>query len=393
MISVDEAKKIISGQVVELAPVQKRIEEAAGLVLARDLIAPYDIPAFPQSSMDGYAFSWQDFSFEGKLAVAGEMAAGSSIPLELNRGQAVRIFTGAAVPPGADTVVMQEKVKTEDNLLIIGDPQLRAGENVRAQGSEIRAGEIALLQNSELTPGAIGFLAGIGISSVSVYPTPVVTILVTGNELQQPGNTLQYGQVYESNSRTLAAVLYGLGAKQVIIQQVPDDPELLQKKLAAAVQQSDLVLLTGGVSVGDYDYVPRAASACGINQLFHKIRQRPGKPIWFGRKDNTLVFGLPGNPSSVLTCFYEYVIPAWEQFTHRKEIIRKFSAPLKEQYKKTPGLVHFLKGIYRENTVSALDAQESFRMSSFARANCLIRLEEEDSEVKAGAQVAIHLLP
>jgi molybdopterin molybdotransferase len=393
MISVAEAKKIVSENVSSLEPEILPLQESAGLTLAEDVYAPMDIPAFPQSSMDGYAFSFDYWQKKKKLEIAGEVAAGNNEIFTLAQGNAVRIFTGAAVPHGADTVVMQEKIKTINGELIIEDENLQAGNSVRPKGSEIKAGALALEKETVLSPAAIGFLAGIGISEVNVYPNPSISIIITGDELQQPGKPLQHGQVYESNSFALKAVLKQLYINNVEVFYASDKREIVTSALEKALQQSDVVLLTGGISVGDYDFVLQAATECRIEKLFHKVKQRPGKPLYFGKKNNKLVFGLPGNPSSVLTCFYQYVVPAIEKMNKRRKLLSVVQAPLSKSFQKAAGLTHFLKGFYDGKTVAPLDAQESYRLSSFARANCLIQVYEDVTECRQGDLVDVHLLP
>jgi len=392
-IPVQEAKKLIREHTNILSPVRLPLQETAGLVSATDIFATVDIPSYPQSSMDGYAISFSGWQRNKMLIIEGESAAGTQEPISLVPGKAVRIFTGAPVPDGADTVVMQEKTKTENGLLIIDDKNLETGLNVRPKGSEIKTGELALPKNSVLTPAAIGFLAGIGNTGVNVYPSPRVSIIITGNELQQPGQPLQYGQVYESNSFALKAALQQLNIHHTEILRADDELEILSDALAGALQQSDAVLLTGGASVGDYDFVLQAAAACSVETVFHKIKQRPGKPLFFGKKENKLVFGLPGNPASVITCFYEYVAPALARLSNKIFSLQKLNVPLIKPFKKAAGLTHFLKGFYDGKTVTALHAQESYRLSSFANANCLIQVNEEITECKEGEPVEIHLLP
>ena len=393
MISVAEAKKIISENVIELTPVSMQLQRAVLLTLAEDVFSSCDIPAFPQSSMDGYAFSFNDWQNHKTLKIAGEVAAGSQKNFILTPGNAVRIFTGAPVPPGADTVVMQENAKNENGILMIMDEKLQVANHVRSKGSEIKAGKLALEKDSVLSPAAIGFLAGIGISEVNVFPNPLISIIITGNELQEPGKTLRYGQVYESNSFALKAVLQQLHINNVEVYYATDEPGTVRAILKTALQNSDLVLLTGGISVGDYDFVLRAANECGVETLFHKVKQRPGKPLYFGKKEKQIVFGLPGNPSSVLTCFYQFVIPALEKMSRKKNFIRLVQVQLSKSYQKTAGLTHFLKGFYDGNSVAPFDAQESYRLSSFARANCLIQINEDQTECRAGELVEVHLLP
>lgn len=393
MISVSEAREIIQEYGAALQPVTMKLEDAVGCRLAVDIFSPLDIPSYPQSSMDGYAFSYADWQNNTGLQIKGEMAAGSSDQFKIDQGTAVRIFTGAAVPPGADTVVMQEKITVINGVLQIQDEQLKKGANVRLKGSEIKAGELALSAGMTLTPAAIGFLAAMGITELLVFPSPVITIIITGNELQTPGHELSYGQVYDSNSFALTAALQQCGVKQVQLVQVSDELDKLTHQLKQALEQSDIVLLTGGVSVGDYDFVIAAAQLCGISTRFHKLKQRPGKPLFFGTKEAKLIFGLPGNPSSVLTCFYMYVLPVVNKMINGKNGLSIKRVPLSSPYQKIAGLTHFLKGYFDGHTVTPLGAQESYRMRSFASANCLIELDEAITDCEQGTMVTVHLLP
>jgi len=393
MISVTEAKEKIINNTATLAPVKSVLSFAAGKVLAEDVYSPIDIPAFDQSSMDGYAFSFNDWQSNPLLEVKGEIAAGSHEVAALTAGSAVRIFTGAAVPPGADTVVMQEKIKIQNDHLVVEDGTVSQGLNIRIMGSEIKAGEMAMAKDSVLTPAAIGFLASVGIIEVLIYPNPSISIIVTGNELQVPGNPLQPGQVYESNSFSLQAALKQLHITDVKVYKAEDTLEKVTQVLKEAMERSDIVFLTGGVSVGDYDFVASAAEQNGIEKVFHKIKQRPGKPLYFGKMHNKLIFGLPGNPASVLTCFYEYAEPALKKMVKQKTGMQITQAPLAGPFKKAAGLTHFLKGYYDGKTATALHAQESYRLSSFANANCLIKIDEEVTMCDKGEPVEIHLLP
>jgi molybdopterin molybdotransferase len=393
MISITDAKKIIEENSLTAAPVIVPLDAACGLVLAEDLFAGIDVPSFTQSSMDGYAFLYGGWEKGKRLHLSGEMAAGSNLVSKISPGEAVRIFTGAAVPQGADTVLMQEKSKLENGELVVEDDKLQAGENVRLKGAEIQKGSLALSKGSLLTPAAIGYLAGLGSGEVPVYPKPVISIIVTGNELQTPGQSLQYGQVYEVNSFSLAAALQQFGIGELNKYYCNDNLDMLTAILEQALSQSDLVLLTGGVSVGDYDFTIKAAEQCGVETLFHKIKQRPGKPIFFGKKQRKLVFGLPGNPASVLTCFYLYVIPVIERFMGKKSPLKMVTAVSGSMVKKPTGITWFLKGYYEAGIAKTLDAQESYRLSSFARANCLIQLGEDLTVCNPGDPVDIHLLP
>lgn len=394
MISVEAAKQIIYKHTTPLPPVLIPLLQAAGLVLAEDVYTDQSFPHFRQSAMDGYAFKFSDLSTTTAFTIKGESAAGTNQQISMASTEAVRIFTGAPVPDGTDTVVMQEKTEVHGQTLFIKDKALQLGSNVRPIGSEIFAGTLALPNNTLLSPAAIGFLSGLGKTTVLAYPKPAVTIITTGKELQQPGQPLQYGQVYESNSFALQAALQQLHITNITCHWADDDLHLIKNLLQQALQQSNLILLTGGVSVGDYDFVAQALEQCGVEKLFHKIKQKPGKPLFVGKHNSTLIFGLPGNPSSVLTCFYEYVLPALQQLTNRKTpYLQTTYQPLATEYTKKEGLTHFLKGALGPEGAIPLTAQESYKMASFALAHCLIVLEEDKTYFKKGETVEVHLLP
>ncbi|HRO70075.1 MAG TPA: molybdopterin molybdotransferase MoeA, partial [Chitinophagaceae bacterium] len=359
LISANEAIETILRYALPLTPGRVALLDAAGLASAEDIFSPVDNPNFNQSSMDGYAFSFKDWKRNHPIKIVGEMAAGTGVQFELTPGTAARIFTGAPIPDGADTVVMQEKTRIEEGLLFIEDTALQSGSNIRAKGAEIKLGQLALKENRLITPAAVGFLAGIGITHISVYPQPKISIIVTGNELQTPGEALQHGQVYESNSWSLQAALHQMNIREINLHRVEDTLGATVDTLNKALAESDVICLTGGVSVGDYDFVAAAAGELGVEKVFHKIKQKPGKPFYFGKKGNKLVFGLPGNPASVMSCFYMYVEPALKKIARLNSAIRSIRVPLSTGLKKAPGLTHFLKGFYDGQSAVPLTAQES----------------------------------
>jgi len=393
MISVNEAKFLIHEQTRIANAIKVPIGDSLGLVLASDIHSHIDLPPFPQSSMDGYAFSFSDLNKPGGLDIVHQIAAGDKSPVNILPGQAVRIFTGAAVPQGADTVIMQEKTEVQNQRLFILDKGLIKGTHLRPKGSEIKAGNLAISKGSLLSPAALGFLASMGLTMVKVYCLPSVAILVTGNELESPGKELTYGKVYDSNSYTLKAAFQQIGINAISIVPVTDQVELLAKALQSSLDKFELVVLTGGVSVGDFDFVIEANKRCGVNQIFHKIKQKPGKPFYFGVKEGKYIFGLPGNPASALTCFYEYIEPAIQKMIGKSSRVKKVMAPITSSYHKPAGLTHFLKANFDGMQVTPLEAQESFRLKSFAMANALIVIDENTTEVKTGEQVEVHILP
>ena len=262
MISVAEAKGLIADSVLRLDAVSVRLMDGLGRCLAEDIFSPIDMPGFAQSAMDGYAFSWLGYQEFGKMEIVGEVAAGAAEagprPAPY---QAVRIFTGAPVPEGFDTVLMQEKASVRDGMLEVLDLDLICGRNVRLAGSEIAKGALTMKKGTILTAAGIGFLASLGLEKVEVVREPRVTLIVTGDELQQPGLPLGFGQVYESNSQLLQAAFLHLRFSQPKIVYAKDNLPGLTESIRLAMLDSDMIVLTGGVSVGDYDFVVPAASA------------------------------------------------------------------------------------------------------------------------------------
>jgi len=401
MISVDEAKKIIMDETPLGPPAVSPLEESLGCVLARDQQAPFDFPLFSNSAMDGFALRASDLSSASKdspvsLPVQGVIKAGDQPP-PLEIGKAAKIMTGAMIPPHADTVVQKEIVQEECGSVHFISPA-RKGANVRFQGEEIKKGESALSRGTSLTPGALGFLSSLGVQEVQVYQKPRVMLLSTGSELVKGREQLQPGKIFESNSKSLRAALQEIPCEIILLPIFADDPELLKKRLQIEIDRFNFLLLSGGVSVGEYDHTKSVLEEIGVRTLFWKVAQKPGKPLYFGRKGRTIVFGLPGNPASALVCFYEYVRPALLKalgFSHAQ--LKTMKAPLRGSFEKKSGLTHFLKGHFSSNGigkgVEILEGQGSHMMGSFAKANCLVVLPREGEIFRKGDEVEIHLLP
>ncbi|MBU3713341.1 MAG: molybdopterin molybdotransferase MoeA [Ferruginibacter sp.] len=393
MISVKEAKKIISNNITLLSEKRLPLIESNGKLLREDIYSPIDLPPFNQSSVDGYAFCFDEWKKANKLTIEGEVQAGNTSNTVITNHTAVRIFTGAPIPFGTDTVVMQEKTTEENGILNIDDNTIQKGSNARIKGAELKKGSLAVRKDTLINAASIAFLAGMGIPEVLAIPNPAVSIIITGNELQQIGDDLTSGKIYDSNSFALTAALHKQKIFDINIIYVKDNLDSISEALKKCIEQSDLILLTGGVSVGEYDFVIRASENCGVKNLFHRIKQRPGKPLFFGKKDNSIIFGLPGNPASVLTCFYEYVLPALEKMTGQIHSLKKINSPIMNEFKKAAGLTHFLKGWYDGKVVRILEGQESYKLSSFAQANCLVIIDEDETESTEGDMVELHLLP
>jgi len=390
MINVTEAKQLINDNCSVLKVNTLTLLEANGSILAEPIYAAMDTPPFDQSAMDGYAFSYENWDKKSILTVIGEIQTGNFSDKPLLANEAVRIYTGGPTPPGADTVVVQEKINREGNTIQIQDAFLVKGANVRPQGSQTKKGEMALQERQLLTPVALSFLAGIGISKVNVFSKPIVSIIVTGKELTKADEIITEGKIYESNSIGLVAALQQLGIASVSVE-VVDDVEKEIVKAVANQLTSDILILTGGVSVGDYDLVPASLEKCGVEKIFHKIKQKPGKPFYFGRYNQTLVFALPGNPAAVMSCFYEYVVQAISSFTQKK-YFKKMLLPLAQDFNKKAGLTYFLKGKIGEKEVTVLNNQESYKLNSFAVADCLIEFDEDKENFIKGDLVNVRMI-
>jgi molybdopterin molybdotransferase len=358
--------------------------------LAEPVYSPVNTPPFDQSAMDGYAFSFEKWDGKSDLYVTGEVQAGNYFAGSLASNEAVRIYTGACLPPGSDTVVMQEKIIISGKRITITDKELIKGNNVRLQGSQSVKGDMALKAGVNLTPAGISFLAGMGIEEVKVFAKPIVHIIITGKELTKPGHPLTKGKIYESNSYGLIAALNQLDITPASLKILDDNKEEIYNAINNKVYP-DILILTGGVSVGDYDFVLPALEKSGAKSLFHKIKQKPGKPFYFGMLEHTLVFALPGNPAAVLTCFYEYIVPAISQLT-QKTYFKKIKLPLENDYTKKPGLTCFVKGKIADNRVIILNNQESYLMNSYAMADCIIELEENKEHFNKGDLVELHMI-
>lgn len=390
MISVSEAKSLIQQHCFSPKTVELSIVDATGFILSEPVFSLVDTPPFDQSAMDGYAFSFADWDEKSQLQLVGEIQAGSSFSRKLQALQAVRIFTGAAVPNGADTVVMQEKTIPNEHSVLITDTLIAKGANVRPKGSQTQKGAMVLDTGHRINPASVSLLASVGIHKVKVYANPTVSILVTGKELVKPGNEIAEGMIYESNSYGLHAALKQLNIAPVSVDSVDDDKDLIAKAISKELT-SDILIITGGVSVGDYDYVASALENCGVEKVFHKVKQKPGKPFYFGIKNNTLVFALPGNPAAVMTCFYEYVLPAIQSFT-KINYFKKTALLLANSYKKKAGLTHFVKGKTNGPSVEILNSQESYLMNSFAHADCIVELPEDSELFKAGDILNVNMI-
>lgn len=389
MISSDNALEAILKNTRLLKKEVVNLYYATGYTIAEDIYSNIDFPPFDQAAMDGYALKFEDYKIENSFKINGEVQAGVVFNETVRKNEAIRIFTGAPVPSGVDTVVMQEKTTFSNGILKINDENLKKGSNIRPQGSQTRQNQLVLKSGSNIRPGVAGFIAGLGINKVKIYKKPNVCIISTGKELTKTGKKLKNGKIFESNSYSLYAALCELNISEINIFTVDDKPKEIEKCINENLKNCDLMILTGGVSVGDYDFVVESLKNCRVKKIFHKVKQKPGKPLYFGKIRNTLVFGLPGNPSAVLTCFYIYILPAILKMTGKKNITNYDNMILQNDFNKRSELTYFLKGKIDNKGVLALHSQESYQMNSYAEADCIIKLKEEKTYYKKGEIVEI----
>lgn len=391
MISIKEAITSIKLNVDPLLKkTTKSVEKAGGYVLFEDIYSPINMPPFRQSAMDGYALNLHDGL---TYTLIGEVKAGDGHQPDLKIGDAVRIFTGAPVPDSANSIMMQEKVKSDGNFITI-EHQISIEHNIRPFGEQVRAGDIALKKGTKLTPAAIGYLISLGITTVSVFKKPNIAIVTTGNELIEAGQKLSYGKIYESNSKMLLSALYGLKFYDVTLHKVEDVYSKTVEKLNAVIKENDLVLITGGISVGDYDFVGKALKELEVEELFYKVKQKPGKPLFYGKKGDTQIFALPGNPAAALSCFYVYVYIALQKMMNRDILeLPRIEAISKSNFEKKGDRPQFLKAIYKNGEVEILEGQNSSMLQTFALSNALVYAPETITKIVEGDSIEVIQLP
>jgi molybdopterin molybdotransferase len=389
MISIQEAFSILEQNLPALHEVEISLFQARKHILAQSLLSPINMPPFRQSAMDGYALCLHDALV---YKIIGEIKAGDSHIVELLPGQAVKIFTGAAVPDSAQAVIQIEKAAANGTQLLL-DELVEPETNVRPIGEQISAGDLALEKGTLLNAAAIGFLAGLGFTKVSVFKKPKVGIVVTGNELSKPGTPLEYGKVYESNGIMLQSALIDSFYDAVTLYEVNDDFENTKNKLNEALTANDVVLVSGGISVGDYDFVARALKELQVKTLFYKVNQKPGKPLFAGKLNNKMVFALPGNPAACLTCFYVYVLPTLAILSGAEANYQQAVLfPLAHDYEVKNTRSQFLKASISNGEAEILTHQNSSMLNSFSVSNGLVYVPHGHYELKKGDDVAVYLL-
>jgi molybdopterin molybdotransferase len=382
-----QARILAAARALPVGPVP--IGDAAGRVLGEDSRSTIDLPPFPSSAMDGYAVRAADLP--GTLRVVGESAAGTPFAGSIGLGEAVAISTGAVVPEGADAVAPVEVVVKTDNTVEI-ESRLEAGASIRHRGGDVRAGDVVAPAGTRLGPASIAGLAAAGVASVSCSRRPRVAILATGSELVSPGDRLEPGQIYEANTLMLAAALAVAGAEIVSAPSVPDDEASLREALERGLE-SDVLVTSGGVSVGEHDLVRDVERELGVEELFWRVAIKPGKPLAFGRRGDALVFGLPGNPVSALVGAELFVKPALRALQGIAEPLPRFeSGRLGNDLRRNPERDDFLRARTRNDgdavVLEPLRGQESHMIASASSADALVHVPRGNGELTAGAVVS-----
>jgi molybdopterin molybdotransferase len=392
LISVTEAQRLILERVRRIDAERVPIERAAGRVLAETASATVDLPPFPSSAMDGYALRAADAaSAPVTLPIVARIAAGSPSPRPLSPGEAMAISTGGVVPDGADSVVPVELVEETAHEVRIAEP-VAPGANVRPRGGDVAAGSVVLAEGARLGPGQVGALAAAGLAEVRCAKRPRVGILVTGSELRQPGEPLGPGQIYESNGLLLAAACQSAGAVPAQLGVVPDDRAELERTMERALLGFDMLVTSGGASVGPHDLVRSTFPTFRIEEVFWGVRVRPGKPVAFGVRREHPIFVLPGNPVSVLVTFELFVRPAINALLGAPEALPAFRrGTLAAAVRRRSERDEYVRAVIRRDgdaiVLEPVAGQESHMIASAGPADALVEVTAGDGELQAGAEV------
>ncbi len=397
LMPIEEAmEKMLS----RIEPIQSTLQlplaEALGYVLAEDILSPIFVPPFDNSAMDGYAIRIADLQSTKTLPVAGKSFAGQPFTEQWPHGTCVRIMTGAKIPQGCDAVIMQENTQVTDNGILFQQETIKPQENIRPTGDDIKQGDIVLPKGARLSPRDIPMIASLGVSHVNVVRKPKVAFFSTGDELKPLGQALEEGQIYDSNRYGIKPLIENFGCEPIDLGIIPDCPETLKQTFEKAQSLADVVVTSGGVSVGEADYTKDILEQLG-EIGFWKLAIKPGKPFAFGELENAWFCGLPGNPVSAVLTMYVLVQPMLAKLAGHTEWTAPESIPAitKAGFKKAPGRTDYQRGIYSiENgqfVVESTGNQSSGAFRSMSLANCFVVLERERGRVEAGETVQIQL--
>jgi molybdopterin molybdotransferase len=393
LLTIDQARAAVLDAVRPLGTEEVSVADAPGRVLAEDVVAPHDVPPFDNSAMDGFVVAAGP---EGRtFTIAGESRAGAPADAAPGPDEALRVSTGAVVPPGAQAVVPVEQASEQDGTVTV-TAEVREGQHIRRSGEDVASGTTVLRTGTTLDAAGVGLAIIAGRAHVSCFRRPSVTIIATGDELVPPGGRLGPGQIHDSNGLTLSALARRAGADVLARAHVKDRPEQTRDALAYALERSDVLVISGGVSVGTHDHVKPALDDLGVEQRFWRVALRPGKPTWFGTTGDTLVFGLPGNPVSSMVTFALFVRPAIAALQGSDPRAPRIEAALTETVPRNPGRDEAVRvrltqsgGVY---TATPTGPQGSHQLTSMVNADGLAIVAAGTGEAAAGETVEVELL-
>ncbi len=399
---VAKARELIKSFLSPMTAIERvHVRNALGRVLAEEIVSPIAVPGHDNSAMDGYAVRFTDLDPDAETVLkrVGESFAGKPWSGVIGAGECVRIFTGGVMPREADTVVMQERTSEDAGSVRIAPGSVaKAGQNRRFAGEDLKAGEIVFQPGQRIHPAEMGMIASLGIGEIGVFRKLRVAFFSTGDELKSVGTPLAAGEIYDSNRYTLHGMLTRLGCDVIDMGVIEDAPERVEHAFAEAARAVDVVITSGGVSVGEADYVKQLLDKLG-EVLFWKIAMKPGRPLAYGKIGGAHFFGLPGNPVAVMVTFYQFVRDALLILQGQREIapLPTFRVALSAPIKKAPGRTEFQRGILSAATngewsVRTTGDQGSGILSSMSRANCFIILGSDTGNVAAGEMVDVQLL-
>ncbi len=401
MIEIWEALQIIRDNHPSPMVAKLPLLDALGKRLAVDILAPEPSPRYTNSAMDGFAVRWEDVGPVAggvpiTLVIAGESQAGIPFSCKCQSGQAIRISTGAMLPKGTDTVVRVEDTRTEDDRVTVMQVR-KKGQDIRRAGEEFNVGELLLPQGTALQAPQLGLLTSVGITEVAVYDPPQVSLVVTGTELAAPGESVAPHQIRDSNSIMLTAAVRQAGGKVVARHYTGDTLADTVASIRKSTNKSGVIIVTGGVSVGEHDHVKEAVRECGFVELFWRVKQKPGKPLFFARKDDCLLFGLPGNPVSGFMCFMYYIQPLLRSMQGRNFSWRTAKARFDNSVRNSGGRTNFMRiGVKKEESgfiiAEVLAKQGSHMLGSIARADGFI-IMEPGKFIPEGSWHEVYLFP
>lgn len=396
LMLIEEARQIIDGSIGSITDTDEcALDSALDRILAAQVISPINVPGFDNSAMDGYAIRHEDLSSATTFTLVGKSFAGHPFEGEIGAQECVRIMTGAQLPKGADTVVMQENTEVEGDMIRITKP-VEPGEAIRAAGSDIKQLSTVLPLGKKISAVDIGLLASLGIEKIKVFRKPKVALFSTGDELLQPGQAPQQGKIFDSNRPMLRAMLKRLAVDVLDLGLIEDNPDKIRAAFEYADQNADCVITSGGVSVGEADYTREILEQIGEID-FWKIAIKPGKPLAFGRLKQSIFFGLPGNPVSAAVTFDQIAAPALMRLAGALTADKlSFQAIAKDTFRKKPGRTDYQRAVYSVDDkgqlrVSPAGSQSSGVLSGFSRSNCYAVLEQDRGRVSEGDIVNVQL--